>query len=102
MTTHQCPTCQHEHDTPHQAELIRAVDVLAVITRVAVEVGATIRSAGLALGNITIFVGTEAGLRELAAEIGFLEPKGSTILLETQGDYAGVSVALRHYQVDDQ
>ena len=101
MTTHKCPTCQHEHDTPHQAELIRAVDVLAVITRVAVEVGAPIRSAGLALGNISIFVGTEAGLRELAAEIGFLEPKG-TIFLETQGDYAGVSVALRHYQVDDQ
>ena len=54
-----------------------------------------------ALGNITIFVGTDAGLRELAAEIGFLEPKG-TILLDTQGDYAGVSVALRLYQVDDQ
>ena len=65
------------------------------------EVGAPIRSAGLALGNVTIFVGTEAGLRELAAEIGFLEPKG-TIFLETQGDYAGVPVTLRHYQGDDQ
>ena len=97
MTTHQCPTCQHEHDTPHQTEMGRAVDALAPLMSAAVEVGAPIRSVGLIPNYISFSVGTEAGLRELAAEIGFPEPSG-TILLETQGDYAGVSVSLRHYQ----
>lgn len=99
MTTHQCPTCRHEHDTPHQTEMGRAVDALAPLMSAAVEVGAPILSAGLTPNYISFSVGTETGLRELAADIGFPEPTRENMIgsLETQGDYAGVSVALRHY-----
>lgn len=100
MTTHQCPTCQHKHDMPHQTEMGRAVDALAPLMSAAVEVGAPVRSVGLTPNYISLSIGTEAGLRELAADIRFPEPTREYIIgsLATEGDYAGVSVSLRHYQ----
>jgi len=103
MTTHQCPTCKHEHDTPHQAErLIRSINVLAVIANTAAHVGAPIRSIGLAPGHISISVVTESGLRELATELLLPEPIRDDQIMESQGDYIGVTVYLSRYVGGDQ
>ena len=97
MTTHACPTCQHQHEPP--MFMAAAVALVAVATA-AEKTGAQIHSAGTVPGYISVSFETEDGLRAIASQLGLPEPSRDGSILVTQGSYAGVQVSLRHYAGD--